>query len=101
MKLDDITPEAVGGGVFGIGMIAFFLKKLIVSFVQSDKIIAAVEAETDVIKLLRSEVEQLSKALVEMHQENLALQREVSNLNDKLNDVTEQLSSLKRLRERS
>jgi cell division protein FtsB len=103
VDLKGITPEAALGGVGGLSMLWLFFKKVMLRTAVDNTAIHAADAESDVIKLLREEVNRLadsnSKLAAKMNalrEENIALKEEMSGLRDKLNAMTEQFNIISR-----
>ena len=106
----DFSAESVLGvvtsaGGIGIAAAMFWLlvKKMIVKVAQDDTSLAATDAHAAVIEMLRAEVSRMSvsnkelgESLKQFQLENVDLRREISNLHETINALSEQINIVNR-----
>jgi len=107
MGISQLTPESVGGGIAGLAGMWLMFGKLLLKKAIDDTSKSSAEAETAVIELLRGEVErmalsnkELGRALKEFQLENVELRREISDLHETINTLSERLNSIDRARDK-
>lgn len=93
--LKDITLEAAGGGLVGLGTLWILIRRWVVQSAADGTAIEAAHAKSDVILLLRDEIHRLSasnKEYIEALNENLVemgcLQAELSSLRITVNNMS-------------
>lgn len=103
MKHDFPILEALGGAALGLPMLWLFAKRMAVKLASDELSINSVNSQTQVIDMLRDEVERLggingrlSASLNELHIENIKLRKEISDLHETVNRMSEKLNSLSR-----
>ena len=107
MDISQLTLEGVGGGVAGLAGMWLMISKLLLKKAIDDTSKSSAEAETTVIELLRGEVERmaqsnkdLGRALKEFQLENVELRKEISDLHETINTLSERLNSIDRTRDK-
>lgn len=103
MDFSNVPNEAVAGSVVGVPAIWLFIKRILLIGASSSTEKRAVEASGDVIQMLRDEVcrlgeinGDLASELNKLQKENVSLRKEISNLHDTINGMTEQISTIMR-----
>jgi uncharacterized protein YlxW (UPF0749 family) len=87
-------PEMVAGSFMSAPVFWLYFKRIMLKSAKDTTEIKSAEAKTDVIELLRSEVERLSainsklsESLNELQQENIKLRQEILDLRSTVNDL--------------
>lgn len=101
----EVSKEAAASGglgaAMGLPLLYYFYKRLFTKVAVEDTSKAATTAECSVIELLRNEVERMSKingelsnALSAMQHENLQFRSEISDLHEKIRELTGRLNAI-------
>jgi hypothetical protein len=105
MDISHISPEVALGVPSGAALVFLALKKLILKTASLDTTKAAVDAEGEVIDILRGEVvrlaagnKQLHEELQRFHTENALLRKEVTLLQTTIEELTSRINVIDRLR---
>jgi hypothetical protein len=107
MNINNIAPEWAAGAVIAIPAFFLFLKKIALKTAIADTGIEATDAQCAVIEMLRSEVKrmavsnkELGVSLQDFQRENVELRKEISFLHETINQLSERLNAIDRIRER-
>ena len=102
--IDGVIKILVGSSI-GAPLFWLFIKKVLVGGRVQDAKLAGASAESDVIEMLRKEVQRMSDsnkslgiALQEFQRENLELRREICELHQNIGSLSDRLNILSRVR---
>ena len=103
MNMGNIPNEAIAGTLVGVPAFWLFLKQVVLKSTSESASTSAENAKIDVITMLRDEVRrmgeinnQLATGLNELQIENVKLRKEISDLHNTINKMTEQLNIISR-----
>ena len=99
--------SGVGGAAVGVPIFWLFIKKILLGNATDNASISASDARMDVIELLRAEVQRMSESNKELGEslkafqvENISLRKEICELHETINSLSDQLSILNMERKR-
>lgn len=101
MTLSEHIPELVAGSVIGAPAFWLFIQKVFLKTAQIESTHYAVNAESEVIALLRGEVERMAEGnkvlheqLQKFHEENVHLRKEITILQTTISELSARLNIL-------
>lgn len=100
MALSDYLPEIVAGSIIGAPAFWLFIQKVFLRTAQIESTHYAVNAESEVIELLRGEVARMAEGTKVLHvqlqkfrEENVQLHKEITGLQATIYELTARLNT--------